>query len=278
MLSLRPIPSGIGVSISDPLLIEFAVAALGAALTIDLDRQGVHFTFSVGDIMRRSLVVSLALLAIVRSPAVAQTCMGMASFSNAPMQVAGNSTFSTGVNSYGATVGYGMQSGLWGNAGVATMSIDGATSHPLQLGAQAGYQMTLGKSSQQIQVCPNASLAIGNGPDDVNFNASTRDATLGLAFGTVLGSNPRMKFVPTAGLSYANAHASAKDSAGASLGSASESYALAQLGVGLVLNQNISVRPSVDIPLGLTGGDTRFGLTLGYNFGSSAQSRTPRKH
>jgi len=218
--------------------------------------------------MRRSLVVSLAILAIVRSPAMAQTCMGLASFSNAPVQVTGNGTFASGINTFGGTIGYGMQSGLFGNVGAATMSIDGATSSPLRVGGQVGYQMALGKSSNQIQVCPNATLGISNGPDLANANQTFRDATVGLNFGTVLGANPRMKIVPTAGLSYANSHVSAKDANDVSLGSASESYALAQLGVGLVLNQNISVRPSVDIPLGLTGSDARFGLTLGYNFGS----------
>ena len=228
--------------------------------------------------MRRSLVVSLALLAIVRSPAVAQTCMGLASFSNAPMQVTGNGMFSSGVNSFGATVGYGMQSGLWGNLGVQTLSIDGASSHPLNIGAHAGYETAVGKSRNPIHVCPNASFSIGNGPDDVNFNASTQDATLGVNFGTVLsGSNPRMKIVPTAGISWAHTKLSAKDSVGTSLGSASDSYGLAQLGIGLVMNQNISIRPSVDIPLGLTGSNARFGMTLGYNFGSKGAPAPARR-
>jgi hypothetical protein len=222
--------------------------------------------------MRRSLVVSLALLAIVRSPVVAQTCMGLASFSNAPMQLTGNGQFSSGVNSFGATVGYGMQSGLWGNLGVQTLSIDGASSHPLNVGAHAGYETALGKSRNPIHVCPNASFAIGNGIDGPNFNQSTQDATLGVNFGTVLGgSNPRMKIVPTAGLSYAHFKQTAKNDAGTSIpaASVSGSYGLAQLGVGLVMNQNISIRPSIDLPL-KSGYDTRFGMTLGYNFGSKA--------
>jgi len=219
--------------------------------------------------MRRSLVVSLALLAIVRSPAVAQTCMGLASFSNAPIQFTGNGTFSSGVNSFGATVGYGMQSGLWSNVGVQTLSIDGVESHPLSIGARAGYEAALGKSRTQIHVCPNASFAFGNGPDAPDFNASTQDATLGLNFGTVMGgSNPRMKIIPTAGISWAHSKISAKDDAGTDLGSVSDSYGLAQFGLGLVMNQNISIRPSVEIPLGLEGSDARFGVTLGYNFGS----------
>jgi hypothetical protein len=196
--------------------------------------------------------------------------MGLASYANAPVQLTANGDFASGVKRYGATVGYGMQSGLWGNLGVATMSITGATSHPLNFGAQTGYETAVGKSRNPIHVCPNASFSIGNGPDAPNFNASTQDATLGVNFGTVLGgSNPRMKIVPTAGLSWAHTKLSAKDSVGTSLGSVSDSYGLAQIGVGLVMNQNISIRPSVDIPLGLTGSSASFGLTLGYNFGST---------
>jgi hypothetical protein len=86
-----------------------------------------------------------------------------------------------------------------------------------------------------------------------------------------------MKIVPTAGISWAHTKLSAKDSAGTSLGSASDSYGLAQLGIGLVMNQNISIRPSVDIPLGLTGSNARFGMTLGYNFGSKGAPAPARR-
>ena len=219
--------------------------------------------------MRRSYVVSLALLAIVKSPAVAQTCMGMASFSNAPVQVAGNGQFTTGVNSFGGSVGYGMKSGLWGKAEVGTQSYDAVDTHPMTFGARAGYQIPVARG--KAQVCPTASFTMANGPDFTNENNSIQDATLGLSVGTVLGANPKMKIVPTAGLSYAHDRLSSKDSTGTSLGdAATQSYGLASLGLGLVLNDNISVRPSVEIPLGLEGSnDARFGLTLGYNFGSS---------
>lgn len=221
--------------------------------------------------MRRSLVVSMALLAIAKSPAVAQTCMGLASFSNAPVQVAGNGQFTNGINSFGGSIGYGMKSGVWGKAEIGTQSIDGVDSHPMSFGARAGYQMPLARG--KAQVCPTASFTVANGPDFDDLNQSVQDATLGLSVGTVMGSNPKMKIVPTAGLSYAHDKLSAKDSTGTSLGSVSQSYGLATLGLGLVLNDNISVRPSVDIPLGLDGSnDARFGLTLGYNFGSSRPS------
>jgi len=218
--------------------------------------------------MRRSLVVSLALLAMANAPAAAQTCMGLASYKNAPVQATGNASFTEGVNSWGGTVGYGIPASVFGNLGVSTTSIDGAPSSSLGLNARVGYQIALGKS-RQAQLCPTASFGIGMGPDDdaADINGSSTSATLGLAVGTIMGANPRMKIVPSAGLAYAYGKVKAEDGTGTTLFEISDNYALAQLGVGIIFNSNISVRPSVDIPLGLEGSDPTFGLTVGYNFG-----------
>lgn len=217
--------------------------------------------------MRRALVALVALLAIVRSPAVGQTCMGLASFGSAPIQVTGTGQFGEVSNTFGATAGYGIAS-LYGTVGVATTSIDGVDGHQLGLAARAGYQLTLG-SAGRIQVCPNASFGLGAGPnnDAAGIDQSARSATVGVNVGTVLGASPRMKVVPTAGLSFAYARQKAENAAGSTLFAISDSYALAQLGVGIILNSAISVRPNVEIPLGLEGIDPIFGLTLGYNFG-----------
>ena len=75
-------------------------------------------------------------------------------------------------------------------------------------------RLRLASRSNPIQRLPQCQLrTFGNGPDDVDFNASTQDIDLGLQLrhGSP-GSNPRMKIVPTAGLSYAHSKLSAKDS------------------------------------------------------------------
>lgn len=217
--------------------------------------------------MRRSLVVLFALLAIVRTSSVAQTCMGLASFRSAPMQVTGNGQISDLSTTFGATVGYGMPSSVYGNIGVATTSYDGFDGSTLGLSARAGYQIELGKS-RQVQLCPNASFGLGIGPNDdtAGIDQSTRSATVGVNVGTVFAPNPRMMVVPSVGLSYAYGKVKAENDAGTTLFQISDNYALGQLGVGLILNQNISLRPNVDIPLGLDGGEISFGFTVGYNF------------
>ncbi len=220
--------------------------------------------------MRRSLVVSLALLAVVRSPAVAQTCLGLASYSTGPVQVTGNGQFTQGQNSFGGGIGYGLPSGAFGSANVSTTSFDALNASATGIGARIGYQMKVGGKLAQAQLCPTASIGLGMGPKNVGGTGddmSSRSATVGFALGTSMGATPRMKFLPNAGLALAYGKSKTQNAAGTTTFEGSDTYGLATLGMGLVFNQNIAVRPSVDIPLGLTGSDPTFGVTVGFNFG-----------
>ncbi|MFL5403995.1 MAG: outer membrane beta-barrel protein [Gemmatimonadales bacterium] len=230
--------------------------------------------------MRRSLVVSLALLAIVRSPAVAQSCLGMASFSSAPVQVAAGGQFSSPANSWNAGLSYGLPSGLFAGADLSTTKFDGVDASSLGVGAHAGYEMSMGKAGQ-FHVCPVASLKLGMGPDidAANLNGSSTDLGFGLAVGTSVGQNPRMRVLPTAGLGLQYSKIKAEDtSPGGTTAEFSETYPLARLGIGFIFNQQISVRPSVDIPISSDLYETSFGVTVAYNFGSRGVSKAPRRH
>ena len=230
--------------------------------------------------MRRSLVVSLALLAMANAPAVAQTCQGLASYSAGQMQVAGNAQFGEFANTWGGSFSYGVPSGVYGGLDLSTTSFDNDLGSSMGIGAHAGYQMKLGQAGK-IHLCPVARLALGMGPDDeaADINASSTDVHFGLALGTEMGANPRMRILPTAGLGLQYSKAKVEDtSPGGSTFEASETYALARLGVGFIFNQQISVRPSVDIPLGSDiSSDPAFGLTLSYNFGKTGTPARSRR-
>jgi hypothetical protein len=217
--------------------------------------------------MRRSLVVSLALLAMVNAPAVAQTCQGLASFTSGKMQVAGNGQFTEGMNRFGAGFSYGLPAGVFGGAQLSTSSFDAVDGSSIGVGANLGYQLAMGKSAD-IHVCPVASFELGMGPDDDanSIDRSSKQANIGLSIGKTMGATPRMQIVPAAGLGLAYISLSEDDGTGSI--DASETYGLARLGVGFIFNQQIAVRPSVDIPLGLEGSDPTFGLTVAYSFGS----------
>jgi hypothetical protein len=74
-----------------------------------------------------------------------------------------------------------------------------------------------------------------------------------------------MTVVPTVGMEIRRASAS-----GEFLGveeTASDTYALANLGVGLVFNSRMALTPMVAIPFGLEGSDALFGVAFSMHFG-----------
>jgi hypothetical protein len=222
--------------------------------------------------MRRTLVVSMALFAVVNAPAAAQTCLGLPSHSNGQMQVAGTANFTDLYNSYGGSFGYGQPAGVFGKATIATTSFDGFDGSAIDLGAQVGYQLTVGRVAQ-AQVCPVASFSLGSGPKDIDAGGtdlSGRQGSIGFSVGKQMGANPRMKIVPNAGLGLAYRQQKLDDGTNPAV-EASETYGLASIGVGLIFNSNIAVRPSVSIPLGSdASNDPTFGLTVAYNFGTKS--------
>ncbi len=229
--------------------------------------------------MRRSLMVPLALLAIVKSPAAAQTCQGMASFSHGQLQVAGSAQFPEAAKVWGGSLTYGMPSGLYAGADISNTSIDNDGGSSLGIGAHAGYQMKLGRT-QKLALCPVANLALGMGPDNdaADINSSQTSANFGFALGTEMGATQQMRIIPTAGLGLQYSKFKVEDTGpGGQTFEASETYGLARLGVGFVFNQQISVRPTVDIPVGSDlQNDPTFGVSVGYNFGSKGVSKSRR--
>jgi hypothetical protein len=220
--------------------------------------------------MRRSLFVFLVLIPLVQSPAGAQTCLGLASFGPAPLQVTASGSINNLSNTFGGTIGYGTPSSVYGNVGIATTGYDALEGSTLGLAAHAGYQIRLG-AARPVQICPSAGFAIGLGPNDdvTGIDQFGQSITVGFNLGTELGGNPRMRVVPTAGFFYAYSKQKAENSAGAELFEIPDKYWMAQVGVGFILSQRISVRPSVDVPVDrLETSYPTFSLLLGYNFGS----------
>ena len=83
-------------------------------------------------------------------------------------------------NSFGASFGYGSPPACSPAPSSAPTSYDGLDGSPIDLGAQAGYQLTLGRAAQ-MQVCPVASLSLGMGPKMSMAPASMRRARTALS-------------------------------------------------------------------------------------------------
>ena len=218
--------------------------------------------------MRRTLLLSLALpLTLLSTQAAAQTCVGMPSFASGHMQLAGGGTFADGTSSFGGTFGYGTPKGLYGKAGIGSTSYDGLDGSSFDLSLGGGYQIPL-QASRVAQLCPVANLSIGSGPNDIlgaGVDMSSRTFAFGAAVGALVGQSSKVNILPNASFQFANTRISMDD--GTTSAAGSESYALLTLGTGFVFNSRFSINPSINIPVGLDGGNTSFGLMGAMNFG-----------
>jgi hypothetical protein len=213
------------------------------------------------------ILAASAALVVTHSPLAAQTCVGMPSFANGMVQVAGGGAFTEGANLYSGTLGLGAPAGPFAKVGLGRTSYDDLDGSSLDVGGQVGYQLAVGRSAK-AELCPIAGFSLGFGPDDIlgtGVDASTHGFDLGLALGTSLRGGSGLEVVPNAGLAFAYSRVKLEDATGSA--TSSESYALARFGLGLVFNSTVGVSPSVSVPVGLDGSDPTFGLTLSVNFG-----------
>jgi hypothetical protein len=79
------------------------------------------------------------------------------------------------------------------------------------------------------------------------------------------------KIIPSAGFTVVSASVEIKDDVSGQSDSQSETFELVALGLGIVFNQAVTLRPGVQIPIGLEGASTTFGLIVSVNFGRSAR-------
>lgn len=219
--------------------------------------------------MRRILLVVFTLIGLSRASLEAQTCRGLAPLPAGQLQATGTGALATGSRSVAAALVYDLPAKAFGGVGIGTTSVEAFEKSSLDLGASLGYQLDLG-STGQAQLCPTASTSLQLGPNNAfgsGVERSTFSAGVGVTAGTSLRIQPLLSLVPAIAVGVGHRTHHAKSSTGTSLLRIAETYGFAQFHVGLVVNQNLTIRPSVEVPLGLEGGDAAVGLTVGYHFG-----------
>ena len=220
-------------------------------------------------LLRRILPVCLALV-LTAAPAVrAQSCQGLPSFSTSPLQVTGQASLTWRSDALGAGLSYGFPRGPFGQMTVASRTHENFGGSSIDVGGVAGYEIPLGAESR-VHLCPVLAGSLELGPNNA-FNSDVQrlrqSAHLGLTVSTELRPMQRWNVVPTFGLAYGYQNDEAKDHAGTVLFKIDDYYTLAQVGVGLVYKSTLSLRPYVDLPLWLSGGEPTVGLVVGYGLG-----------
>jgi hypothetical protein len=219
--------------------------------------------------MRRLMVVLFALTGLSRASLEAQTCHGLAPLPSGQLQATGTALLGTGSRSVGIGLLYDLPARAFGGASIATTEVEAFEKSGLDLSASLAYQLDVADAGQ-AQICPIASAGLRVGPNNAfgsGVDRSTFSGGIGLAGGATFPLRPLLSLVPAVAVGVGHRIHQAASSAGVSLFRIAETYGFAQLQVGVVVNHNLSIRPGVEIPLGLDGGDAAVGLTVGYRFG-----------
>jgi hypothetical protein len=219
--------------------------------------------------MRPTLLLLLAFIGLSGGSLEAQTCRGLAPLPSGQLQATGTATLATGSRSVEAGLVSDLPARAFGGLEVGTTSVEAFEKSSLDLGAFLGYQLDVGGTGQ-VQLCPLANTSLQLGPNNAfgsGVGRSTFGATIGLAAGTSLTLRPLLSLVPAIGVGVGHRTHQAESSAGTQLFRIAETYGFAQVQVGVVVKGNLSIRPSVEIPLGMQGGEVALGLTVGYHFG-----------
>lgn len=196
---------------------------------------------------------------------VAQTCLGNPSFAQGHLQLSGDVVTGNDVTTFGARWGGGSES-VFGTLGVGGATLDGVSGSQLLAAGSVGYQVpaTVGTA----QICPVFTAQFGFGPKDIDgfgTDLTSRAVGFGLALGGELLRGSRMAVVPSVQLGFLYA-AQIFDGVGSPVEEA-DTYGTAGLTLGIVLNDQLSLRPNVTFPIGLEGADPLFGIGFTLNYG-----------
>jgi hypothetical protein len=196
----------------------------------------------------------------------------------APLQLGVGASFTDGSKGAGLQFGLGAQQGPFMNLGVSLTSYDGLDGTGTSVGGSIGYDVAVTPTpatgpapSTSVSFCPIASIAYTKLPsfsDGLSdYDVHEVDAGGGVALGVSVTASPSVSVIPFGSFIYSYGRATVS-SAGFGSESASDSFGVAQLGMGLLMNQRITLRPSVSIPVGIEGSNPIFNFAVGFQVGS----------
>lgn len=216
--------------------------------------------------LRACSIAAATLLLLAPAVAFAQACLGNPSFSNGHLQLAADVATNKDVTTFGVGFGGGSET-IFGAAQVGGASYDAISGSTLVVGGTLGYQVPVSATGSAM-ICPVLSSAVGFGPNDFDgfgTDLQTRAVNFGLSLGFQALRAERLRIVPaiSAGFVYAS---TILDAVGGST-TQDDTYGVAGLTLGFVLNDQLAIRPTVSVPFGLDGAEPSFGIGFTLNYG-----------
>jgi len=212
--------------------------------------------------LRRALALA-GFLCFVSTDLFAQTCAGLPSFNEGPFQLSLGSSFSEGFQTFGGGIAGGSER-LFGGFGVALSNFSDFDSTGTTLGGSVGGSVDVAQGST-FNLCPGASLAYTTGLDVENVDLSVLGFRVGARGGFVASDNGTLALVPTFGLDIA------RDRVTIDLGPTdekqSDTYGVAHIGLGFIVNKRIGIIPAVAVPFAIDDSNPEFSITVAFQLG-----------
>jgi len=213
----------------------------------------------------RTVLPALALTALLPASASAQACLGNASFANNHLQMTGDYTFSSDFDQLGASFVSGSNS-VFAGLGLNSYAFQGGDPN-LRISGNVGYQVPV-SASDRVQACPLLRVSYGLATDDYNGTGgelTTQSYGFGLALGGTMLQRSRFALVPSVQASVQRDAFTVRG--GFAPDDFSDTYGLVGVALGLIMNESLSLRPSVQLPLNASFDDPVFGIALALNYG-----------
>ena len=217
--------------------------------------------------MLRASVLAILAGSLGTTLVVAQRCQGFASFQGRPVQPFASALLGQDSRWYTAGVAVG-GSGAFAQLQLGSIDVDTFSASSGTIGGGVGYQLPMNERGT-AQLCPMAQATFAKGPKDINgtgFDYSETDVSFGLAAGVmVTAPGQQVEIVPTASIMVGNASNTLTRAQTSE--SQSQSFGRVDVGVGLVLGQDVSVTPWLGRPFGVSGTSTTFGIRVAFAIG-----------
>jgi hypothetical protein len=204
----------------------------------------------------RSWSLSLVVLALLPCAEVrAQVCTGFGSLSGSRYRLDVSAASYTYATAVGASVTAGRN--LFATVGVGSTRDAELHASTYDLRAQAGYDVPMGR--EPFTFCPLVMLSYSLGPYDFMLHEghfTYLDAGVGLGLAVIAVRSARLTVIPAVGARYSRLALRRVSSATVQVSQGSgwvktDWYGLLNAGLGIVIDNMVTVRPGVSVPLGL---------------------------
>jgi hypothetical protein len=215
--------------------------------------------------MRTALIAAAVVSAttLASEPAEAQLCAGAPSFRTAPYQAGVDTVFTSGIQGFGGHFAAGGET-LFGGGGAGFVNYSYLDSSAVEVSGFAGADLAA-SSAERVFVCPLAQVSFGVGPDIRSVDVSTFTVEAGGAVGVIALRTDALAIIPT--FIVTGAYNRVSFEAGGNDVSESDGAGVASVGVGFLLNQNVSITPSVGVPFSVGDPDPIFRVSFAFQFG-----------